>query len=538
VREDRGIVSETRIPAAARDVISSMDEALPVDVATLQAMVRELSLGQEARDQTIAEHKRALRRMQQRIDWLLRKLFARATEKLDPKQLRMSFEEASAAVRDAATPEETPTEIAAPDDEAPAPAKKRTPHGRKPLPEQIERRRVEIPPLATCCSACAKELVRIGEETTEELGYEPARRFVTVYVRGKYACRDCETVAEVAPLPERAAERVRPGATVLADLVVKKYADHLPLARQEKILAREGIEISRSTLCDWVGLAARLLAPIGEEIRKDVLAADVMHGDDTPIQVQENWSRSRTIEGRLWVYRSLAGDTFFDFRRSRSRDGPMDVLGKWKGRFVCDAYAGYHALFKGGGIVPVACWAHVRRRFFDAFQGGDVDAAIVLTLIARLYRVEADAKERGLEVEAVRVMRQERAKPEMDRLALVLEHLAEDALPKSPLGEAVSYARTLWPSLLRYLDDGSLPIDNNPAESAIRAVALGRKNWLFAGGDEGGRRAALLYSVLATCKSAGVEPFAYLADILARVQRTPDSQVRDLTPRRWAAARR
>lgn len=524
-----------------------MDAALPVDVATLQMLVRDLAtqvserdLRLEAQGSTIAEHRRTLRLMQQKIDWLLRKLFARASEKLDPKQLQMSFEEASAAVKDAATAEETPSEIAAPDDEAPLPAKKRTPHGRKPLPANVERRRIEIPPLATCCAACAKELVRIGEETTEELGYEPARRFLTVYVRGKYACRDCEKVAETAPLPERAADRVRPGATVLADLVVKKYADHLPLARQEKILAREGIEISRSTLCDWVGLAARLLAPIGEEIRKDVLSADVMHGDDTPIQVQENWSRGRTIEGRLWIYRNRAGDTLFDFRRSRSRDGPMDVLGsgKWKGRFVCDAYAGYHALFKGGEIVPIACWAHVRRRFFDAFQDGDVDSAIVLTLIARLYRVEADAKERGFAADAIRALRQEHAKPETDRLALVLEHLAKDALPKSPLGEAVSYARTLWPSLLRYLDDGSLPIDNNPAESAIRAVALGRKNWLFAGGDEGGRRAALLYSILATCKSADVEPFAYLADVLSRVQRTPASQVAELTPRRWAAARR
>lgn len=514
-----------------------MEGALPVDVATLQAMVRELSLHVEAREQTIAAHKRALRLAEQKIDWLLRKLFARSSEKLDPHQLRMSFDEAQAAVKEAVEVEETPTEIAAPDDEAPLPPRKRTPHGRKALPASLERRRVEIPPVATCCERCAKTLTRIGEEVTEELGYEPAKRFVTEYVRGRYACRDCETVAETAPLPERAAERVRPGASVLADLVVKKYVDHLPLARQEKILAREGIEISRSTLCDWVGLAARLLLPVGEEIRKDVLAADAMHGDDTPVTVQENWSRGRSFQGRLWVYRNLAGDTFFDFRRSRSRDGPMDVLAGWRGRFVCDAYAGYHALFKEGGVLPVSCWAHVRRRFVEAFQGGDVDAAIVLTLIARLYRVEAEAKERGLDADAVRLLRQERSRPEIDCLAQVLEHLAKDALPKSSLGEAVSYARTLWPSLLRYLDDGCLPIDNNPAEQAIRAVALGRKNWLFAGGDEGGRRAALFYSILATCKSAGVEPFEYLADVLARIQRTPASQVRELTPRRWLAAR-
>ena len=515
-----------------------MEAAIPLDVAKLQAMVRDLSLGVEARDRTIAEQKSALRLAQQKIDHLVRQLFARASEKLDPNQLAMSFAEASAAVKDAVpAPAEPAPEVAAPDDEAPVPAKKRTPHGRKPLPEHLERRRVDVPPATTTCPCCAKDLVRISEDVTEELGFEPAKRFVTEYVRGRYVCRDCEKVAEAAPLAERAAERVRPGAAVLADLVVKKYVDHLPLARQEKILSREGIEISRSTLCDWVGLAARLLAPVGEEIKKAVLAATVMHGDDTPVTVQENWSRGKTFEGRLWVYRTPEGDTFFDFRRSRSREGPMEVLAHWKGHFVCDAYAGYHALFKGGGVVPVSCWAHVRRKYYDAFQGGDVDAAIVLTLIARLYAIEADVRGRGLDPDAIRALRQERAKPEIATLASVLEHLAKDALPKSPLGEAVSYTRTLWPSLVRYLEDGRLPIDNNRAENAIRAVALGRKNWLFAGGDEGGRRAALFYSILATCKSAGVEPYAYLADVLARIQRTPTSLVAELTPRRWAAAR-
>jgi transposase len=514
-----------------------VDEAPSVDIATLQRLVRELHLEVEARDATIAQQKDALRFAQQKIDHLLRRLFARASEKLDPGQLRMSFAEAAAALKEAVEVEEPPTQTAAPDDEAPV-AKKRTPHGRKPLPESLERRRVEIPPDSTHCAHCAKDLVRIGEEVTEELDYEPAKRFVTQYVRGKYACRACESVAPSAPVPERAAERVRPSAATLADVVVKKYVDHLPLARQEKILVREGIEISRSTLCDWVGLAARLLEPIGAEIRKDVLASSLLHSDDTPIVVQDNATRGRRMQCSLWVYRSPAGDTLFDFRRSRSRDGPLAVLGDWRGHLVCDAYPGYHALFKGGGVVAVSCWAHARRYFFDAFKGGDVDAAIVLTLIARLYRVEAEAKEKELDVDAVRALRQEKSRPETERLKSVLDHLAEDALPKSPLGEAVSYTLALWPSLTRYLDDGRLPIDNSPAEQVIRAVALGRKNWLFAGGDAGGHRAALLYSIFATCKSAGVEPFAYVADVLARVQRTPVSQVAELTPRRWAAARR
>ena len=516
-----------------------MDAGLPVAGAALQGMVRRLSLGVEARDATIAEQKRALRFAQQKIEHLLRKLFARSSEKLDPHQLRMSFDEAQAAIAAATEVEDTPTDIAAPDDEAPArPPKERTPHGRGRLPATLERRRVEVPPETTCCATCAQELVRIGEEVTEELDYEPAKRFVTEYVRGRYACRGCETVAPVAPLPERAAERIRPSAATLSDVVVSKYVDHLPLARQAKIFLREGIEISRSTLCDWVGHTARLLEPVLGEIRKDVLAGDVLHSDDTPVVVQENATRGKRTLCRLWVYRNPAGDTLFDFRRSRSREGPLDVLGAWKGHLVCDAYGGYHALFKGGGVVAVSCWMHARRYFFDAFQGGDVDAAIVLTLIARLYRVEAQARELGLDRDGVRALRQERARPEIDRIALVLEQLEKDALPKSPLGEAVAYTRTLWPSLTRYLDDGALPIDNGEAERAIRAVALGRRNWLFAGGDEGGRRAALFYSIFATCKSAGVEPFEYLADVLRRVQHTPVSRVRELTPRRWADARR
>jgi transposase len=513
---------------------------LPVDVATLQEMVRELiaerGLREEAHAGVVAEHKRQLRVAQQKIEWLLRKLFARSSEKLDPKQLAMSFAEASAAVADSAEVEDAPAQLAAPDDEAPP--KKSRPRGRRPLPAHLERRRVDLPPETTRCEHCEQDLVKIGEEVTEELGYEPARRFVTQYVRTKYACRGCETVAPVAPLPERAADRVRPAASTLADLVVRKYVDHLPLARQEKILLREGIEISRSTLCDWVGLAARLLAPVGEAIRDEVLASDVIHSDDTPVVVQDNATGGRREQCYLWLYRNPAGESFFDFRRSRSRDGPLEVLADWKGHLVCDAYAGYHALFRRGGVVPVGCWMHVRRRFFDAFTGGDVDAAIVLTLIARLYRVEAEARQRGLDADALRALRQQRSRPEIERLARVLEHLAKDALPKSPLGEAVAYARTLWGSLVRFLDDGALPLDNGAAERAIRAVALGRKNWLFAGGDEGGRRAALFYSITETCKSAGVEPFAYLADVIARVQRTPVSRVAELTPRRWAAARR
>ena len=523
-----------------------MDGALPVDVADLQRLVRELDARVQDRDvrvsaheSVIAEQRDQLRHAQQKIDWLLRKLFARASEKLDPAQLQIDFGEAMAAVKAAEEPPEAKTDTAAPDDEGETlPAKKRTPHGRKPLPTTVERRRVEVPPETTTCETCAKDLVRIGEEVSEELDYEPARFVAIDHVRGKYACRHCETVAPTPPVPSRPVERARPSAKLLAFVLVSKYQDHLPLARLERIFGRDGVEIPRSTLCDWVGDAAALLAPVVVAIRSEVLAADVIHSDDTPVLVQENATRGKTKQGYLWIYRDLAGATLFDFRMSRSRDGPNDVLAKWSGKLVCDAYQGYHGLFKEGRVVPVACWAHARRRFYDAFKAGDVDAALVLTLIARMYAVEADAKARGLDADGVRVLRQERTAPEVERIRLVLEHLATDALPKSALGDAVSYTRNQWANLVRFLDDGRLPLDNNAAERAIRGVAVGRKNWLFAGGEAGGHRAAAAYSIVESCKSAGVEPIAYLRDVLARIATTPESQVASLTPRAWAAPHR
>lgn len=523
-----------------------MDGALPADVATLQRLVRELDLRVQDRDlrataheSVIAEQRDQLRRAQQKIDWLLRKLFARGSEKLEPAQLQIDFSEAMAAVKAAEEPADATPETTAPDDEAETvPAKKRASHGRKPLPATVERRRVEVAPETTTCCTCAHELVRIGEEVSEELDYEPARFVAIDHVRGKYACRHCETVAPTAPPPSRPIDRARPSAKLLSFILVSKYQDHLPLARLERIFRRDGVEIARSTLCDWVGDAAALLAPVTAAIRAEILAAGVIHSDDTPVLVQENATRGKSKQGYLWIYRDLAGATLFDFRMSRSRDGPNEVLAKWSGKLVCDAYQGYHGLFKEGRVVPVACWAHARRRFYDAFKAGDVDAALVLTLIARMYAVEADAKERGLDADGVLALRRERTTAEVERIRLVLEHLATDALPKSTLGDAVSYARNQWTNLVRFLEDGRLPLDNNAAERAIRGVAVGRKNWLFAGGEAGGHRAAAIYSIVESCKSAGVEPIVYLRDVLARIATTPESQVASLTPRAWAAARR
>ncbi len=517
-----------------------MDGELPVDVPALQGLVRTLQIRVEACDATIVEQRRALELALRRIDSLLRKLFSRSSEKIDPAQLQIDFGEAMAAVVGATEPAEpAAAEIAAPDDEAEtAGARKRRSHGRAPLPPTVERRRVEIPPETTTCSGCSNELVRIGEEVSEELDYEPARFVAIERVRGKYACRSCETVAPTAPLPPRPIERARPSAGLLAYVLVSKYQDHLPLARLERIFARDDVAIARSTLCDWVGDAAALLAPAVRAIRAEVLSSDVIQSDDTPVLVQRDAQSGTPKQGYLWVYRDLGGSTFFDFRMSRSRDGPAAVLGDWRGKLVCDAYQGYHGLFRDGAVVPVGCWVHVRRRFFDAFKAGDVDAALVLTLIARMYAVERDAKDRELDAAGVLALRRERTAVEVERVRLVLEHLAKEALPKSLLGEAVSYARNQWPTLVRFLEDGRLPPDNSASERAVRGVAVGRKNWLFAGAESGGHRAAAIYSIVESCKSAGVEPRAYLRDVLARVAATPESQVASLTPRAWATARR
>ena len=308
------------------------------------------------------------------------------------------------------------------------------------------------------------------------------------------------------------------------------YADHLPLHRLEGIFAREGIDLARSTLCGWVADVATALAPIGEHLRHEVTATSYLQTDDTGITVLDD--RRGSFKARLWVYLDPLGQqVVFDATATHERDGPAAFLAPFRGALQADAYAGYDALYQSGHVVEFGCWAHARRRFVDAFTI-DGSAATMVALIQQLYQVERAAS--GLAAEARQRLRQDQPVPLLARIETERDTLARRALPKSPLGDAVRYLSNQWDALRRFVDDGRVAIDNNRAESQLRVVAVGRKNWLFAGSFDGARRAALLYSLVQSCKLVKVPPFAYLKDVLLRIATHPHRQIEHLTPKGWA----
>jgi hypothetical protein len=339
-------------------------------------------------------------------------------------------------------------------------------------------------------------------------------------------------------MPQQPIEKGLPGAGLLAHVAVSKFEDHIPLHRQEHIFGRHGLVIPRSTLCDWLGYEADLLDPMVREMIRRVLQSKVIHTDDTPIPVLDETLEGRTRTGRLWAY--LGDDehpyTVYDYSPTRERRWPEAFLGDWRGYLQADAFAGYDAMYTMKDITEVACWAHARRKFFNAQTTDRERALIALGFIGCLYDVERTAAKQGMDATGRQALRREKARPLLDQLRAWLLAQVGVVLPKSPLGEAIGYTLDQWTALTRYLDDGDLDIDNNAAERALRGVAVGRKNWLFAGSDSGGRRAAILYSLIATCKRHRVEPFAYLRDIIERVSTTPARAIATLLPDQWKAA--
>ena len=316
-------------------------------------------------------------------------------------------------------------------------------------------------------------MVKIGEETSEQLDYQPASLFVTEHVRFTYACQACEGTVVMAERPAAPIEKGRPGPGLLAQVVTAKYADHVPLNRQTEIFARHGVTLARQTLCDWVAAAADLLTPLYEDLKDRLLASKVIHTDDTVVPVLDR-ERTATREGRLWVYVSDGhpADLVYDYTADRTRAGPLAFLGDFRGYLQADAYAGYDALYATGRVVEVACWAHARRYFFDAKASDPARALPALGFIQQLYAVEREVK--GADAETRRARRAEQALPVLARFRQWLDAQADVVLPKSPIGEAVGYARAQWTALTRYCEDGDLAIDNNVSERALRKVVTGR----------------------------------------------------------------
>jgi transposase len=507
-------------------VMASELDALPHHPEDLRQYCLQLLAALQEKDGIIEK-------LSHQLELFRRYLYGRRSEKLDPAQLMLEFASWVKALNETTLATAAPAAAPSPT----ADARRQRGHGRTPLPALLPRERVEHAlPAETACGTCGRELVKIGEETSEQLDYKPASLFVIEHVRFKYACQACEGNVVTTPMPAQPIDKGRPGPGLLAQVVTAKFTDHLPLNRQAEIFARHGVELSRQTLCDWVGAAADLLVPVYRDLTASVLSSKVVHTDDTPVPVLDP-DRRATREGHLWVYvgDQSPADLVYDFTPTRTRAGPAAFLGDFRGYLQADAYGGYHALYATGRIVEVGCWAHARRYFWDAKGADAARALLALGFIRELYRVETDARE--LAADERRTVRQERARPILERFKQWLDEQADVVLPRSPIGEAVIYSRNQWAALTRYVDDGDLAIDNNVSERALRKVVVGRANWLFCGSDEGGRRAAILYSIVATCKEHGLDPWAYLSDVLARIPTHPDHRRAELLPRNWKAAR-
>ncbi len=418
--------------------------------------------------------------------------------------------------------------------------------GQRQFPSHLPRKRIEydIPEEQKICSCgCGQVLKRIGEEILEQLEEVPAQLYVIEHVRFKYAgCRNEPTIITAA-MPRQPIDKSIAGPGLLATTIIKKYDDHIPLYRQSEIWERHKIDISRSTLCDWIHACGIQLKPLIEEMKKVVLSSPKIHTDDTPVPVLKPGSK-KTKTGRLWVY--LGGGNkappcaVYEYTPTRQQIWAMEFLKGYRGYLHADAYQGYDILFnknhKDYAIIEVACMAHVRRKFYEiAQQSKETGSAHeALLFIKQLYQVETEVKE--LDNEIRKTIRQEKAKPILNEFKEWLDKLINRVLPKSPLGNAVNYALKNWTALIEYLEDGILEIDNNAAERLIKPIKIGVKNYLFAGSDQGGINAALFYSLIETCKLNKINPYDYLRDVLIRLPTQLNSKLNELLPWNWKSS--
>jgi len=405
---------------------------------------------------------------------------------------------------------------------------------RKPLPEHLPREVKIYSPASDCCPDCGACLRQFGEDISEQLELIPETYLVIRHVRPKYTCTGCDRVVE-AFAPSRPIARGLAAPRLLARVIVSKYGDHLPLYRQSEIFARQGVEISRSTLAGWVGAASDLLGPLVDAIQKHVLAGRKVHADDTPIPVLAP-GNGKTRTGRLWTYvrddrpagEEAAPAVWFAYSEDRRGEHPRQHLKNFQGALQADAFAGFHHLY-GDNIYEAACWAHARRKFHEIHViHASPTTTEALNRIGELYGIEEQI--RGKPADIRRSIRQSRARPLLDQLRKWMEKMLRSLSAKSETAAAIRYALSRWRALNRYTEDGLLEIDNSAAERALRAVALGRKNFLFAGSDCGGERAAAMYSLIGTAKLNGLDPELYLRTVLAQIADHPVNRIQDLLP--------
>jgi transposase len=404
--------------------------------------------------------------------------------------------------------------------------------GRIKLPEHLERREFIIEPLGKT-EGCKK----IGDEVTEELEYEPGKLFVNRYVRPKYVTAENKSII-IAPMVERPLPKAIVGAGLLAQIIIDKYVDHLPLYRQEQRFKREGVDIPYSTISDWIKNGCALLDPLGEALKKIVISSDYLHADETPLKVLDK-NKKGTSTGSIhcgfyWVYHnSIDNLVWFDYRQGRGREGPNEILKDFKGYLQTDGYNVYDIFKENKDITVLHCMAHARRKFFEAKNNNLAVAEYALEQIALLYAIERKAKEQKLTTDEIFELRQAEAVPILESLGKWMKETYVSSLSKSTIGKALGYSIQRWSELIIYASDGKLNIDNNPVENSIRPVAIGRKNYLFAGSHEAARRSAMLYSFLGTCKLNSINPFIWMQDVLRRISNHPINKIEELLPQNW-----
>lgn len=400
--------------------------------------------------------------------------------------------------------------------------------GRMKLPESLRREEIVIEPAADITD-CKK----MGEEITEVLEYQPGELYVKQYRRIKYGRPDNAGVI-IGKLPSRPIEKAMAGEGLLAQIVIDKYCDHLPLYRQMQRFERAGVKLSYSTLTDWVSDTCKLIAPLFEALKTEVLKSNYLHADETPIKVLDKDKKDSTHRGYYWVYQnSIDKIVFFDYQEGRGREGPTEILQHFTGYLQTDGYIAYDVFDKKENITQLHCMAHARRMFNEAMDNDRSVAAHAMQQIQQLYAIERNCREQHLSFDEIKMVRQHQSVPILDALGKWMKEEYIKAVPKSSIGKALGYSIERWETLSRYTENGMLNIDNNPVENSIRPVALGRKNYLFAGSHEAAKRSGMLYSLLGTCKMHNIEPNAWLKKVLQTIAEHPINKISELLPHRW-----
>lgn len=508
---------------------------LPDDIDTLKAMIAERDAALAAKDAVVTTLREQLSIRTAEIEHLklvlakLRRMqFGRRSEKLDQQieQLELKLEDLEA-------------EAAVAQSQAPMDVALRKKAERKPLPADLPREQRVVHPDVKACPECNGKLEPLGADVSEQLEFVPASFRVIRHVRPKLACACCDRIVQ-APAPSRPIERGLPGPGLLAHVLVSKYADHVPLYRQSVIYAREGVELERSLLASWVGAASALLRPLGEALHRHVFAAAKLHADDTPLPVLAP-GNGKTRTARLWTYvrddRASGGTeppaVWFAYSPDRKGEHPQAHLANFAGVLQADAYAGFNAIYDSGRVVEAACWAHARRKFYDLHVARPSSLSTeALRRIGELYAIEEAI--RGKPPDERFAARQAQAQPLLDDLERWLNGKLATLSRKSDTAAAILYALKLWPALIRYAADGRIEIDNSAAERALRGIALGRRNFLFAGADSGGERAAVMYGLIGTAKLNGIDPEAWLRHVLTHIADHPVNRVDEFLP--WNCA--